>query len=277
MFSTLFASFSLVIFFKTCNLMNNRILSTACAFSLSLAVGSLFAQTKPIVPDVIRATNTVERIYQGVNNNPGSNMPLMPLAKPETIGDGYLNKHWNRTTFILYGSDKTVEGYLTRYDLMGEELDVYFKDGVKVIKSDKIKSFAWLDSLTNRPAFFINGKDLKNAEGTPFTGFFEVLTEGDLPLFRKTKAELLMADFNATLNVGRRDNEIAKYATLYYMKDNVIYKMPKAMKKITAIFGEKEPQIQAYVKRNALRADTEKDVISLFEYFEKMGSEINPK
>jgi hypothetical protein len=244
--------------------MKKSILSGLFLSFISLGV---FAQT-PVVPQQIRAVNTAERIFGGITQNPGANMPLMPMEKPSTIGDPYLNRTWNKTTFMLYGSEKLSEGYLTRYDLLGQELDLYLDGGVKVIKADKIRSFVWIDSVSGRPEYFMNGKDFKSEDGVPFTGFFEVVTEGKMPIFRKPEAKMLESNFNATLNIGRRDNEISKRSALYYMDGDLLRKVPSSMKKITALFGEHEPQMKAYVKLNALRADTERDLILLFRHYE---------
>ncbi len=240
------------------------------ALTFFLFLGELAAQA-PVVPPVIRATNTIERLTYGlgVTNLPGSNMQLMPMNKPQTTGDNYMNKNWNRTSFIMYGAQEPSEGYLTRYDLLGEELDVYVDNGVKVVKAKDLKSFAWVDSLSHYPAFFINAKDFKTEDGVYLKGFLEVITEGSIPLFRHVEAKILEANYNMTLNVGRRDNEIIQHRTLYYMKDNVLYKLPLRMKKILEVFGEHESQMRGYVRKKALRADVQNDIISLFQHYEQ--------
>ncbi len=233
---------------------------------LLLSSVACFAQANSVVPQVIRATNVLEN-FQQYSMNPTSMMQLMPMDKPRTVGDSYLNSTWNRTAFMLYGSDNLVEGYMTKYDLAANELDIFNPMGIKTIKSDNIKSFVWVDSLTGQSSYFVNGMDYLNEEGVPIVGVLQVVSDGSFPLFKKTEATVLESNYNMTLNVGRRDNEISKKEVFYYLEGKTLHKIPGNIKKVAKLFGDKTPEMEAFIKLNNLKADREHHLLALFDHY----------
>ncbi|MFZ6011198.1 MAG: hypothetical protein ACOYXT_12700, partial [Bacteroidota bacterium] len=142
---------------------------------LALPCLALQAQPNSAIPTYIRASNTLDRLTSGLT---ASNILYgIPLPPGKIIGDTYLNKEWRKSTLMLYGNDKLIEGYLIRYDLFADEIEIKTPDGIRVLVGRKVKSFLQLDSATNLPSYFVNALDYKNEKGIPLSGFFEVLSE----------------------------------------------------------------------------------------------------
>ena len=86
----------------------------------------------------------------------------------------------------------------------------------------RIQNIVWVDSTYKVPRYFVNGMDFKD-EGSPISGFFEVLIDGEMPLMRRTMVILKESNYNAALMVGNRDDELIKRNYYYYLDDkNVI-------------------------------------------------------
>jgi len=150
----------------------------------------------------------------------------IPLPEGKTVGDTYLDTHWRNSSILLYEGEKLFEGFPIRYDIMADEVEVKSKKGIKVLKGIRIKSFVWVDSVTKAPDYFVNAKDFKDESNVPYRGFFQVLTEGSLPLFKKTEIDIKKADYNIQFNVGNPDDKILKKSEFYTLRDKQVIELP---------------------------------------------------
>ena len=71
------------------------------------------------------------------------------------LGDAYLENKWQKSS-ILLGEQKLLEGYLTRYDIARNELEIKTTKGIKVLPAKLVKGFITIDSLTQSPKYFLN-------------------------------------------------------------------------------------------------------------------------
>ena len=237
-------------------------------FFFSLACLSGFAQA--VVPPNIRAINTIERLndYDGMTN--GDLMYGIPLPEGKVIGDSYLDTHWKKSTILLYEKDKLIEGFPLRYDIFLDELEINARNGIKVLKGNKVKSFVWFDSLTTTPSYFVNGKDYKNEDNVSLTGFFQVLSDGSSPLLKKTNIAIRRADYNVALNVGSPDDKILKKEDFYMLKGSNVIEIPSSKKKMLTLFGDKAEVLEKYIKDNALSTTKEDNLKLIFQHYNSL-------
>jgi hypothetical protein len=236
---------------------------------LLLMLGAM-SYGQAVVPPNIRATNTLERLNDLDGLGMGDLLYGIPLPEGKVVGDTYLDTSWRVSSILLYEKDKMIEGYPTRYDIYRDEMEIKAKNGIKVLKGNKIKSFVWIDSLTRKPVFFVNAQDYKNKNDVPFTGFFEVLTEGDIPLFKRTYIDIKKADYNIQFNVGSQDDKILKKREYYALKDKDIIEIPTSKKKLLPFFEDKAEELEKFMKDNDLSASKEEDLKLLFQRYNEL-------
>ncbi len=237
-------------------------------FIFLIFVSKSYAQS--VVPNNIRATNTLERLFDlaGISNS--DMLYGIPLPEGKVIGDTYLDLHWKNSTILLYEKDKLIEGYPVRYDIYLDELEIKAKNGIKVLKGNKIKSFVWVDSLTQVPSYFMNGKEFKNEDNVSFTGFFQVVSDGSLPLFKKTLIEVKKANYNVQFNVGSPDDKILKKQHFYVVKGDQAMEIPTSKKKLLPLFGDKSDEVEKFIKENALTTTKEDHLKLIFDYYNSL-------
>ena len=194
----------------------------------------------------------------------------IPLPEGKIIGDTYLDIHWKNSSILLYESEKLIEGFPIRYDIMTDEVEVKSKKGIKVLKGIKIKSFVWVDSVTKAADYFVNAKDFKDESNVPYSGFFQVLTEGSLPLFKKTEIDIKKADYNIQFNVGSQDDKILKKSEFYTLKDKQVVELPSSKKKIIALFGDKSEAMEVFIKENDLSITKGDQLKIIFEHYNSL-------
>jgi hypothetical protein len=150
-------------------------------------------------------------------------------------------------------------------------MEVKATSGIKVIEGSKIKSFIWLDSLKISPEYFVNAKDYTTEENVPLTGFFQILADGKLPLFKHTKAVLVKANYSLQFDVGKRDDTIVQKEKLYYASNGRVFELPTKQRKILPLFGDKSAQVHRFIKVNMLHVKDEMHVQKVFEFYNSLN------
>lgn len=210
----------------------------------------------------------MQRMMDPVNIRSGSIPSMLPPAAAEVKGDVYLMPDYRITTFVLYDNDKLIEGFSSKYDIDKNEFDLMTQQGVRVLPGNKVKSLVWLDSLTKQPQYFFNYQDVMNEDGVPYLGFFQLLSDGPLPLLKKTELIFRKADFNPALNVGSKDHRYIKKPHYYMVKDNIMTALPG--RKIPTVFPDHQQEVQQFVKKNSLDLSHEGHLIALFDYYNSL-------
>ncbi|MBK5278936.1 MAG: hypothetical protein JJE09_08745 [Bacteroidia bacterium] len=223
------------------------------------------------IPEVVRSQETLRGLYNGI----GGSEILYGIALPpaDLVGDSYLNANWKRSSVMLYQDEKLLEGYLTRYDIGENMIQFKTKNGAKIIDGDKIKSLVWIDTLSQARSYLINAKEYKNEEDVQMSGFFEVLSDGSLPFFKKTEISIKKANYVMQFDVGNKDDVIKKTVHYYYEQAGRVFIVPSNKKKIMQLFKGKEEEIKDFVKTNSLDISQEHHLNSVFEKYNLLAKE----
>jgi hypothetical protein len=100
-----------------------------------------------------------------------------------------------------------------------------------------------------------------------FTGFFQVLSDGAIPLLKRTTIEIKKADYNVQLNVGSTDDKILKKVKFYAVKERQVLEVPGSRKKFLSLFGEDDEKIERLVKDNNLSTSKEDHLEIIFQHY----------
>jgi hypothetical protein len=235
---------------------------------MSVASLKSYAQGS-VIPSNVRAVNTIERLTD--SNGLGTNEMMygIPIPEGKVIGDTYLSTVWRRSVILLYENNKLIEGYPARYDIGADELDVKGKSGVKVLDGRKVKSFMWMDSSRAEPYYFINAKEFK-VDGIPLIGFYEVLVDGNNPLFKKVNISVKKADYNVTLAIGSRDDKILKNTNYYLVDGTNAYEIPGNKKKFLQLLKSKADEVESYMDSNGLSIKKEEELVLICKYYNSL-------
>ena len=246
--------------------MKGLILLGSVAFLTDCTV--MNAQTSAI-PNSVRAVNTIERLTD--SNGLGNNEMLygIPLAPGGVVGDNYLTTDWSSSAILLYKNEKLIKGYPIRYDIAANQLNVKSSGGIKVLEGSAVKSFSMIDSARNNLKYFINAGEY-TLDGSTMTGFFEVLVDGRVALFKRLRVVLKKADYNSALDIGSRDDKIVKQATYYLNQTLVVTELPSAKNKLASLMGDRGDEVKDFIDRNKLSVRKEDDLVRIFQYYNSL-------
>ena len=138
-------------------------------------------------------------------------------------------------------------------------MEIKVSNGVRVLTLEKVKSLVWIDSITQRPHYFVNARDFPD-ETNELSGLLEVLVDGTIALFKHQTAHIKKADYNAALNVGSRDDKIVHKTNYYFLLNNQ-FNIIKGKK----LLAKKIPSIATWLSENDFDFDSQKDLILIFE------------
>lgn len=233
-----------------------------------LATIDLVAQGE--ISKTVRANNIITRFSQ-LNQRLTVGDVIVGMQSNdahEIIGDTYWDKHWGKSSLLLYKNDELVEGYVIRYDIYKNEFEFLIQKDVRVLQGTRVKNIVWIDSISNQTRYMVNAKDYLEND-VPLIGFFEVLVEGEITLLKKIRLEILKPDFNPALNVGSKDTRIVKKQTFYYSTDNHLTKI-KSKKSLESISKENAKQMEVFIKKEGIKFTEERDLVKLFTFLESL-------
>lgn len=242
---------------------------TPLVFVLLLVSDVVFSQATSAIPQTVRAAITLERLSF---LTPSDLIYGIPLPEKEVRGDSYLDVKWRSSTLLMYESEKLLEGYPVRYNVLKDEMEIKTKSGTKVLAGKKIKSFVWIDSLFHTPQYFVNSREYKNERDMPMTGFCQVLADGKIPLLKHTEVVLRKANYSVQLDIGSRDDVILKKPGLLYATEGArTYPVPSTKKKLVQLLGDKQKEVERFISINSLSMKEEHHLIKIFEYYNSLN------
>jgi len=188
-----------------------------------------------------------------------------------TVGDVYLYEEYRTSTFWLYDGNQIVQGLAARLDMQRNEFDINLGQGkgIRALPGSKVRSMTWVNMLTNTPEYFINAGEYKNDDETPYYGFFQILSEGDLTLLKLNRVTFKPADRNPTHSTGSKDNRFLKGSDLYYAVGTKALKLPNR-KGILKLLEAQKPAIDKFIEINDINLNKEWHLVMLFDHYNSL-------
>ncbi|PZX54877.1 carboxypeptidase-like regulatory domain-containing protein [Algoriphagus chordae] len=235
------------------------------------------AGTGAAIQHSIRANNIMRLLNERPNFMGGNMIYGLPPQAAEVEGDNYLDIKWNTASLLLYKDQKMLEGYRIRYDISSNSFEMLAPESNQIsrLAGLRVQNVVWVDSVYKVPRYFVNGMDFLD-EGSPISGFFEVIVDGELPLMRRTMAVFKESNYNEALMIGNQNHQIIKRNIYYYLDEKNVIEVPTKRKQLYLIFGEKAEQMKEYINANALSIREPSALFQIFTYYNAMFPDFKP-
>ncbi len=233
--------------------------------------------TGAAIQQSIRATNIIALYNERPNFSGGNMIYGIPPEPTQIEGDDYLDSKWNTANILLYRDQKLLEGYRIRYNITSNLFELIAPESNQstAMSGIRIQNLVWVDSAKMVPRYFVNGMDFLD-EGSPISGFFEVLVDGELPLMRRTIAVFKEANYNEALMVGNRNHQIIKRNIYYYLQGKNVIEVPSNRKKLFAVFGEKEAEMKEFMNSNEFSIQEPSTLFKMFTHYNAKFPDFKP-
>jgi len=200
--------------------------------------------------------------------NPGNMLDEMRLPPARTLGTHMYNEAW-KPGIVYLTSEDVIEGYNIRFDVQKNQLEIKGKEQVKICAFHRIDKFKLVPSFGDT-TLFISTNNFKFEDGVPLTGFFELLYDGDMDLFSRSKIELLESNYVPTVDVGRRENKIVIREDYFVEKDGIIYEVQSRLKKNQHFFGTHYDAVKQFSRDQRLKFNNREDLVKLFDFYDSL-------
>ncbi len=187
---------------------------------------------------------------------------------PATVeGTYYLDNDW-QVGDILLKDGQAIKQTPLKYDLEHNTMEIYTKQGVKILYSDKIKQFSWTNThgISQR---YVNTDLFKTDEDIP-AGFFEIITEGPYTLVNKKNIEYIKPNYSEIHDAGNKNGRYVHSDKYYYITNNKVFKLPKGKNAFLSIFGDKSAKVAAFMKENKFGHKDQYQLRKIFEYYNSL-------
>ncbi len=225
----------------------------------------------------IRSDNIIRLLNERPNFIGGNMVYGIPPEPKRVEGNNYLDLKWNSASILLYRDQEVLEGFRVRYNIVSNMFELMEPENklVSVMPGLRIQNIVWVDSTYKVPRYFVNGMDFRD-EGSPISGFFEVLIDGELPLMRRTMAVYKESNYNTALMVGQKNDQIIKRNVYYYLRGKDVIEVPKNRKKFFTLFGDKAGDIEDFTTSNSLSVKDPNAVFKVFTYYNSQYEGFRP-
>jgi hypothetical protein len=163
-----------------------------------------FAQMSPI-NKFIRASTAINQLSHGTTLKGGDIIyQIQSGDTPQVMGNPYLDQRWSISSLSLYENERQIDGNWTRFNIVNYEFEIRTESGVGVLPASRVKNVVLIDSVTKKPRAYVNFREIPDPSKKVKKGFYEVLVDGNLKLFKQIDIEVLLPTYNAALNVGSK-------------------------------------------------------------------------
>ncbi|MCX7636877.1 MAG: hypothetical protein N2044_03425 [Cyclobacteriaceae bacterium] len=213
---------------------------------------------------------TLERLARLGSDDPTAlgTVQSLPMPPPDVKGSDLLNPGYNASTFLLNDSS-LLNNLPAKYYVLRNEFDVKTPQGIRTLKGDRVKSFMWVDSASKKTEFFVNMKEYQGANGSPGSGFMQILSEGKITLLKQTEVIFKKANYHVAMHVGSPDHEFIRKTHLYYLTGKTFQPLP-GKKKLLTVFPDHQDELQRFIKVNQLDLNLEHHIQILVDYYNSL-------
>ncbi|MEO1253847.1 MAG: hypothetical protein AAFY41_03035 [Bacteroidota bacterium] len=193
-----------------------------------------------------------------VNTTPGVGIveQFQPIVEVEK-NVLYLDEEWN-DLIITIGKEDRKYKYPGRIDLLNDRLELKDANTMKTIQG-QVLNYVLVQIPGTMDRFFIRNNTFKDPFNHP-SGFYEVLTEGNINLLKLHSFIRLNPSYNPALDVGSKSAEVRKAESFYIMKNNEVSELPKKKKEIINFLGG---SAEVIAKEQGLNPKNTADLIEL--------------
>ncbi|MEM6360020.1 MAG: hypothetical protein AAF731_08000 [Bacteroidota bacterium] len=186
-----------------------------------------------------------------------NSLEQIPFAERKTEGSFLLFEDWMQGDLQIK-PDRIIENVPIRYDLRNDQVEIKFKNDIKVLNATSINQMILYAATSEMKKF----KSIKNQ-------LFEILVEDKISLLKQTTITLKRPDYVPGIDVGSRNDEVVKKINYFSLIDGQLQPINLNKKKFAAEMKQYEEGIGEFLKSNRTKLRDEYDLIKVFLYLNK--------
>ncbi len=205
-----------------------------------------------------------------ISNISGTGNQVLKVNKYVDVdGTPYLYADWRPGT-VTDNLGKKFTNVFIKYDAYSDAVEVNQNGEVMILNGQLYPSFTIM--LAEQGSNSVTVHNFNNTFPNitlPESGYFEILVEGNIRLFKKYKVKFIednVANYGTTAIVKRfQMNE-----SIFMVTDGGIQNIKLNSKAVLNVLGEKSKPAEEFIKKEKIKIKTEADLIRLINYLNKL-------
>ncbi|MBC5993860.1 hypothetical protein [Pontibacter cellulosilyticus] len=211
---------------------------------------------------VCAAAASASAQFVALNDHLG--VPVRTKSYTDVKGSPFLFDDWVRGSVIVANGTK-FEKVNLMYDQVADELVFKSEKGETKTFVDPVKEFSFKREIDN---VVIGEKVFRNGF-TPIDGakphtFYEVLVDDQTKLLKRTSKSIME---EITYSSATKVKSFETNTAYYIARDNKLTKIKNDKKSVLAALGNKQPELETFIKKNMLDLKKDEDFAKLIAYY----------
>ncbi len=187
--------------------------------------------------------------------------PIMTKAYSEIEGTVFLIDQWSKGK-VKFADGRTFNDVLLKYNVLDDELS--FQNNEQTLAFvEPIREFELTYISENKSYKKLFRSGYKDIPGSDENSFFEVMSDGTVQLLKKT-TKVIQETKQYNGPITKSFDESSK---LYLIISGKPTQIKKDKKTILTLLGNKQPELESYIKANNLNIKDDADVAKLITYY----------
>ena len=224
------------------------------SFNWQHSLGQIILYTSP-------GSNVVSNTYHestlkslGVNNK--------KINNSLTVNPIYLYDSWERAEINFVKDNTVIPDLLVKLNLSENFIEILLNNEIKILPPDQFYSI----NLVGKSDTIISHKTLKIEDPN---GFFKLLYNNKVALLCFYSREILGANYNITLDVGRKTDELIINKQYFIYSNGEIIKIDENKKKFIKQFNFNK-ELVSYIKGEKISTRNEPELIKFIQFYESI-------
>ncbi|HVI48744.1 MAG TPA: hypothetical protein VM802_28000 [Chitinophaga sp.] len=213
--------------------------------------------TSLVIAGCLAGTSAHAQIYMdGVDGK-----PIRESKYVDVQGTPYLQDEWAKGS-IQMKIGKTFTDLMLKYDMVEDAPLFKGKQGESIYFAEFPQAFTITDLKDNHLQQFRSG--YKPVKGATAQSYYEVLADGKVQLLKR-KVKVLREDkpYGSATTVRKIDENI----NYFIAKDGQPVNIKKSERAVLEAIGDKNSELEAYIRSNKLNVKNDEDLIKLVAYY----------
>jgi len=226
------------------------------------------------------APSTIDRFQNGnMRASTAYYIEGMDGTKGELLGDHYLEPAWQRGNVQFYPHQvmmngkviklDTIQNVPLRLDLKNNELEIKTRFGTKAVLGETVHYFSIERLPEMSMTTFVNVREFQG-KARELSGFFEVLSDGELKLLQYTRFWVKKPTYVPALDTGSKDTQLMKEQHYYLARDKEAEKFSPGKSALLKWMQDQKGAMETFLKTRDFNYKNPRDLATIFDYYNSL-------
>ncbi|MFC2136709.1 hypothetical protein ACFLTE_00895 [Bacteroidota bacterium] len=183
----------------------------------------------------------------------------------------YLNDNWRTGSFIL-STNKIIYDTPLKFDLLNNNLEIQYKNEIKVLGIEQLREFSWKDDLKNNRRYI--NTNLLNID-IAYKGLSELLVDDKVILLKSYEIAQKLKKSNYGISAFSESYYVFHELYLVNTETKEVLMIKRNRNKFYSFFSNDADIVSKYIEDKKLKFHKEIDLMNIVQYYNSINNSAN--